>query len=156
VTFGAGGSTREGTLATVLEIRAEGLPPRRTFRVGASRASLRDVLTHYRSHGIRHLVALRGDQPSGSGDTGDFRYASELVAFIREETGDWFTSMSRPIRNITRRRGVATTISRASSARPAGADSAITQYFSMRMRTGTRGRRPRAASQRQSFRASCP
>src|SRR5512137_2219836 len=91
VTFGAGGSTREGTLATVLEFRAEGLDAAPHIScMGGSRASIRDVLAQYRSHGIRHLVALRGDLPSGTADAGDFRYASELVAFIREETGDWF------------------------------------------------------------------
>ena len=91
VTFGAGGSTREGTLATVLEIRAEGLPAAPHIScIGGTRESLRDVLTQYKQHGIRHVVALRGDLPSGSADAGEFRYASDLVAFIREETGDWF------------------------------------------------------------------
>jgi methylenetetrahydrofolate reductase (NADPH) len=91
VTFGAGGSTREGTLSTVLEFRAEGLDAAPHIScIGGSRASIREVLAQYRAHGIRHLVALRGDLPSGSADVGDFRYASELVAFIREETGDWF------------------------------------------------------------------
>ncbi len=91
VTFGAGGSTREGTLATVLEFRAEGMDAAPHIScVGGSRESLSEVLAQYRAHGIRHVVALRGDLPSGAGDTGDFRYASDLVAFIRETTGDWF------------------------------------------------------------------
>jgi len=91
VTYGAGGSTREGTLATVLEIRSEGMEGApHVSCIGSTRESIREVLAQYRSHGIRHLVALRGDLPSGSADVGDFRYANELVRFIREETGDHF------------------------------------------------------------------
>ena len=131
VTFGAGGSTREGTLATVLEIRDEGIEAAPHIScIGGSRESLREVLAQYRSNGIRHLVALRGDLPSGSADAGDFRYASELVAFIREETGDWFhidvaaypeyhpqaRSWEDDLANFARKVN-------------AGADSAITQYF---------------------------
>ena len=92
VTFGAGGSTREGTLATVLEIHAEGhaVAPHISC-MGSSRESLRDLLGTYRDAGIRRLVALRGDLPSGAGgSSGEFRYANELVEFIRAETGDWF------------------------------------------------------------------
>jgi methylenetetrahydrofolate reductase (NADPH) len=131
VTFGAGGSTREGTLATVMEIRAEGLAATPHIScIGASREALRDVLAQYRANGIRHLVALRGDLPSGSVDAGDFLYASELVAFVREETGDWFhidvaaypeyhpqaKSPDDDLANFERKV-------------KAGADSAITQYF---------------------------
>jgi methylenetetrahydrofolate reductase (NADPH) len=91
VTFGAGGSTREGTLSTVLEFRAEGMQAAPHIScMGGARESLAEVLAQYKAHDIRHLVALRGDLPSGSGAAGDFRFASELVAFIREETGDWF------------------------------------------------------------------
>ena len=91
VTFGAGGSTREGTLAAVLEFRGEGMAAAPHIScVGGACASIADVLATYKSHGIRHVVALRGDLPSGSYDAGDFRFASELVAFIRRETGDWF------------------------------------------------------------------
>src|SRR5437868_15190521 len=83
VTFGAGGSTREGTLETALEIRAEGLAATpHVSCIGSTQQSIRDVLACYRQHGIRHVVALRGDLPSGSVDAGDFRYASELVQFI--------------------------------------------------------------------------
>jgi methylenetetrahydrofolate reductase (NADPH) len=131
VTFGAGGSTREGTLATVLEIRAEGMDGApHVSCIGSTRNGIRDVLAEYRRHGIRHLVALRGDLPSGTADVGDFRYASELVAFIRDETGDWFhidvaaypefhPQARNPIDDV------------ASFARKieAGANSAITQYF---------------------------
>ncbi|WP_136413442.1 MULTISPECIES: methylenetetrahydrofolate reductase [NAD(P)H] [Oxalobacteraceae] len=95
VTFGAGGSTQKGTLETVLEIRREGheAAPHLSC-IGSSRDSLREILNEYKSHGIRRLVALRGDLPSGYGavgySSGEFRYANELVEFIRAETGDWF------------------------------------------------------------------
>ncbi|HEX2531295.1 MAG TPA: methylenetetrahydrofolate reductase [NAD(P)H] [Burkholderiaceae bacterium] len=95
VTFGAGGSTQKGTLDTVLEIRREGheAAPHLSC-IGNSREHLRTILTDYQSHGIRRLVALRGDLPSGYGTAGfsssEFRYASELIEFIRAETGDWF------------------------------------------------------------------
>ena len=92
VTFGAGGSTREGTLATVMEIHAEGrvVAPHISC-VGQTTASLRELLRTYREAGIRRVVALRGDLPSGAGGgAGEFRYANELVGFIRRETGDWF------------------------------------------------------------------
>jgi methylenetetrahydrofolate reductase (NADPH) len=95
VTFGAGGSTQKGTLDTVLEIRREGhdAAPHLSC-VGSSRDSLREILNEYKSHGIKRLVALRGDLPSGYGaagySSGEFRYANELIEFIRAETGDWF------------------------------------------------------------------
>jgi 5,10-methylenetetrahydrofolate reductase len=90
VTFGAGGSTREGTLATVLEFRDEGMQSAPHIScMGGSKQSIREVLARYKAHDIRHIVALRGDLPSGEGATGDFRFASELVAFIRKESGDW-------------------------------------------------------------------
>jgi len=91
VTFGAGGSTREGTLAAVLDIQKDGFEaaPHLTC-IGSTRESIAAILEEYQSHGIRHLVALRGDIPSGTLEFGDFRYASELIAFVREQTGDWF------------------------------------------------------------------
>jgi methylenetetrahydrofolate reductase (NADPH) len=92
VTFGAGGSTREGTLSTVLEIHAEGraVAPHIAC-IGSSKASLRELLAAYRQAGVRRLIALRGDMPSGAGGySGDLRYANELVEFVRAETGDWF------------------------------------------------------------------
>ena len=91
VTYGAGGSTREGTLSTVLEIRDDGhnAAPHISC-VASTRGALREVIQQYKAHGIRHTVALRGDLPSGLAMSGELRYASELVAFIREETGDWF------------------------------------------------------------------
>ena len=91
VTFGAGGSTRDRTLDTVLEIQSEGheAAPHLSC-IGSTRESIRGILEQYRSHGIRHLVALRGDLPSGMARPGTFRYANELVEFIRAETGAWF------------------------------------------------------------------
>ncbi len=93
VTFGAGGSTRDLTLDTVAALQQGGEVPvaPHISCIGATAASLRELLEAYRALGIRRLVALRGDLPSGMGDTpGEFRYASDLVAFIRRETGDWF------------------------------------------------------------------
>ena len=131
VTFGAGGSTREGTLATVLEIRGEGIEGAPHIScVGGSRASLRAVLEEYRSHGIRHLVALRGDLPSGSSDAGDFRYASELVAFIRQETGDWFhIDVAAYPEYHPQARSAEDDLANFERKVRAGADSAITPYF---------------------------
>jgi methylenetetrahydrofolate reductase (NADPH) len=130
-TYGAGGSTRDGTLDTVLEIRAGGYEAAPHIScVASSRADIKAQLERYRSHGIRHVVALRGDLPSGLASLGEFRYANELVAFIRETTGDWFhvevacypeyhpqtRSAADEIRNFKRKID-------------AGANSAITQYF---------------------------
>lgn len=135
VTFGAGGSTQKGTLETVLEIRREGhdAAPHLSC-IGSSRESLRAILEEYKSNGIRRLVALRGDMPSGYGtvgfSAGEFRYANELVEFIRAETGNWFhvevaaypemhpqaRSPQEDVQNFVRKVR-------------AGADAAITQYF---------------------------
>jgi methylenetetrahydrofolate reductase (NADPH) len=91
VTFGAGGSTQQGTLDTVLEMMKQGLEAAPHLScIGSSKDSLRGILGAYREHGIRHIVALRGDLPSGMGEVGELRYASELVSFIRAEHGDWF------------------------------------------------------------------
>ena len=131
VTFGAGGSTREGTLATVLEIRAEGLAATPHIScIGASRGVLRDVLAQYRANGIRHLVALRGDLPSGSVDAGDFLYASDLVAFVREETGDWFhIDVAAYPEYHPQAKSPEDDLANFERKVKAGADSAITQYF---------------------------
>ena len=86
VTFGAGGSTQQGTLDTVVEMAKEGLEAAPHLScIGSSKESLRAILNEYRAHGIRHIVALRGDLPSGMGEVGELRYASELVSFIRAE-----------------------------------------------------------------------
>lgn len=91
VTFGAGGSTQQGTLDTVLEIRAEGYDAAPHLScVGGSRESIRAILQQFQDNGIKRIVALRGDLPSGYGGAGQFRYANELVEFIRHETGDQF------------------------------------------------------------------
>lgn len=131
VTFGAGGSTRDRTLETVLEIQAEGSAASPHIScIASTRADIAATLELYKSRGIRHIVALRGDLPSGLASFGELRYASELVAFIRERTGDWFTievacypemhpqarSPQDDVRNFKRKVD-------------AGADSAITQYF---------------------------
>jgi methylenetetrahydrofolate reductase (NADPH) len=91
VTYGAGGSTRERTHDTVMEIATEGhaAAPHLSC-VGSTRESIRKILHDYRDRGIRRIVALRGDLPSGMADAGEFRYANELVEFIRRETGDHF------------------------------------------------------------------
>ena len=131
VTFGAGGSTREGTLDTVLEIRGEGLPATPHIScIGTTRDGVREVLARYKSHGIRHVVALRGDMPSGAVDAGDFRYASELVAFIRDETGDWFhIDVAAYPEYHPQARSPQDDIANFARKISAGADSAITQYF---------------------------
>nr|WP_315469511.1 methylenetetrahydrofolate reductase [NAD(P)H] [uncultured Undibacterium sp.] len=91
VTFGAGGTTQQGTLDTVVEIRKEGFDAAPHLScVGGTRDSIRQILQTYKDHNIHRLVALRGDLPSGYGMGGEFRYANELVEFIRAETGDWF------------------------------------------------------------------
>jgi methylenetetrahydrofolate reductase (NADPH) len=131
VTFGAGGSTREGTLSTVLEIRGEGIEAAPHLScIGSTRENLRAVLAQYREHGIRHLVALRGDLPSGSADVGEFRYASELVAFIREETGDWFSIDVAAYPEVhPQARSADDDLANFKRKVDAGANGAITQYF---------------------------
>ncbi len=131
VTFGAGGSTREGTLATVLEFRADGLEgvPHLSC-IGGTRESIREVLAQYQRHGIRHLVALRGDLPSGAGEVGEFRYASELVAFIRQETGEWFhIDVAAYPEYHPQARTAQDDLAAFKRKIDAGANSAITQYF---------------------------
>jgi len=131
VTYGAGGSTRERTLATVMEIAAQGhsAAPHLSC-IGSTRDGVRDMLASFSERGIRRIVALRGDLPSGMNDAGEFRYANELVAFIRAETGDsfhievaaypeWHPQAKSPREDLLNfKRKV-----------DAGASSAITQYF---------------------------
>jgi methylenetetrahydrofolate reductase (NADPH) len=131
VTFGAGGSTQAGTLETVTEIRAAGFHAAPHLScVASTRDELKAQLDRYRASGIRHIVALRGDLPSGLAASGELRYANELVQFIRAETADWFhvevacypeyhpqtRNADDEIRNFKRKV-------------EAGANSAITQYF---------------------------
>ncbi|MDR2207548.1 MAG: methylenetetrahydrofolate reductase [NAD(P)H] [Azoarcus sp.] len=131
VTYGAGGSTRERTFAIVKEMAAEGFDavPHLSC-IGSTRAGIRETLGEFRADGIRRIVALRGDLPSGMAEAGELRYANELVEFIRAETGDafqiivaaypeWHPQAKNPetdLRNFVRK------------AR-AGANAAITQYF---------------------------
>jgi len=131
VTFGAGGSTREGTLETVLEIRAAGFEAAPHIScVAATRAEVAAQLERYRAHGIRHVVALRGDLPSGVAASGEFRYANELVAFIRESTGDWFRIEVACYPEFhPQTRNAADEIRNFKRKVEAGADGAITQYF---------------------------
>jgi len=131
VTYGAGGSTREGTLATVLEIIGEGqnAAPHLSC-VASTRASLREVIAQYKASGIQHIVALRGDLPSGLAVSGEFRYASELVRFIREETGDWFhVEVACYPEYHPQARKPEHDLAAFKAKVDAGADGAITQYF---------------------------
>jgi len=130
-TYGAGGSTREGTLETVLEIREAGYEAAPHIScVASSRADIRAQLEKYRTHGIRHIVALRGDLPSGLAASGELRYASELVAFTRETTGDWFQiEVACYPEYHPQTRSAADEIRHFKRKVDAGANSAITQYF---------------------------
>lgn len=132
VTYGAGGSTRDHTLATVTEIKSQTsleVAPHLAC-IGAKQGELRALLDHYREQQIRHLIALRGDTPSGLRDHGDFSYANEFIEFIRREYGDYFfievaaypethpqaDSAEFDLLNFKRKI-------------EAGADAALTQYF---------------------------
>lgn len=131
VTFGAGGSTRDRTMEAVLEIQQEGFDAAPHIScVSSSKAEIRDLLQTYQARGIKRLVALRGDLPSGEVSVGDFRYAADLVEFIRAETGNHFhievaaypefhpeaRTPAKDLLNLKRKID-------------AGANSAITQYF---------------------------
>ena len=131
VTYGAGGSTQEGTFATVGEILAEGVAAASHFScIGATKASVRAQLVTLKSMGVKRLVALRGDLPSGYGAGGEFQYASDLVAFIRAETGDDFhiEVAAYPEVHPQAKSPEADLQAFVAKAR-AGANSAITQYF---------------------------
>jgi methylenetetrahydrofolate reductase (NADPH) len=131
VTFGAGGSTQQGTLDTVIEIQSEGYAAAPHIScIGSTRAGIRDVLRQYMAHGIRHTVALRGDLPSGMAVAGEFRYASDLVAFIRAETGDHFTiEVAAYPEYHPQARSAQENLQHFKIKVEAGADAAITQYF---------------------------
>jgi methylenetetrahydrofolate reductase (NADPH) len=131
VTFGAGGATREKTLAIVKEIAAEGMRVAPHIScIGASKESILSQLNEYKSIGIKHLVALRGDLPSGMVTAGDFRYASDLISYIREATGDWFhlEAAAYPETHPQAKSPRADLEALLAKAR-AGANSAMTQYF---------------------------
>ncbi|AKO54394.1 5,10-methylenetetrahydrofolate reductase [Marinobacter psychrophilus] len=131
VTFGAGGSTRDRTLETVFSLHQQGISAAPHLScVGGTRAEIKELLDTYKENGINRIVALRGDLPSGMGAAGELRYASELVSFIREHSGDYFNlevgaypefhpqarSAEEDLKNFARKV-------------EAGANSAITQYF---------------------------
>ena len=131
VTFGAGGSTQEGTFNTVREILAEGVSAASHFScIGATRATVREQLATLKTMGVKRLVALRGDLPSGYGAGGEFHHASDLVAFIRTETGDDFHIEVAAYPEIHPQAKSADSDLQAFATKvKAGANSAITQYF---------------------------
>jgi methylenetetrahydrofolate reductase (NADPH) len=131
VTYGAGGSTQEGTFGTVREILAEGVSAASHFScVGATRQSVREQLATLKAMGVKRLVALRGDLPSGYGMGGEFHYASDLVAFIRAETGrDFHIEVAAYPEIHPQAKSPEADLQAFASKVRAGADSAITQYF---------------------------
>jgi methylenetetrahydrofolate reductase (NADPH) len=131
VTFGAGGSTQDGTLAAVKEIHeaGEAAAPHLSC-VGSSKGNVRDLLAQYKSMGIKRIVALRGDLPSGMGQYGEFHHADELVSFIRAETGDQFhIEVAAYPEMHPQAKSMNDDILRFANKMKAGANSAITQYF---------------------------
>ncbi len=132
VTFGAGGSTRDRTIETVLEIQRESsidAAPHLSC-VGSTRESIGELLELYRSQGVRRILALRGDMPSGMMEPGEFHYANELVAFIREETGDHFHIEVAAYPEFHPQAGSARIdLENFKRKVEGGADGAITQYF---------------------------
>ena len=131
VTYGAGGSTQEGSFATVAAIQAEGMAAAAHFScIGATRESVRQRLQTLQDMGVRRLVALRGDLPSGYGMGGEFHYAADLVSFVREAFGDAFHIEVAAYPEIHPQARSAEADLKAFVAKMnAGADSAITQYF---------------------------
>lgn len=131
VTFGAGGSARDRTMAIVLEIQSEGFEVAPHIScISSSKDEIRSLLAAYRASGIRHLVALRGDIPSGEVSAGDFRHANELVAFIRQETGDWFhIEVAAYPEFHPEAASPAADLQHFKRKVEAGANAAITQYF---------------------------
>jgi methylenetetrahydrofolate reductase (NADPH) len=131
VTYGAGGSTQQGTFDTVSEILAEGVSAASHFScIGATKASVREQLATLKAMGVQRLVALRGDLPSGYGAGGEFHYASDLVAFIREETGrDFHIEVAAYPEVHPQAKSPEADLQAYVTKVKAGADSAITQYF---------------------------
>jgi methylenetetrahydrofolate reductase (NADPH) len=131
VTFGAGGSTQEGTFNAVRDILAEGVNAASHFScIGATRATVRGQLAALKAMGVNRLVALRGDLPSGYGAGGEFQYASDLVAFIRAETGDDFHLEVAAYPEVhPQAKSPASDLQAFAAKVRAGANSAITQYF---------------------------
>lgn len=131
VTFGAGGSTQDGTLATVKEIHEAGQQAAPHLScVGSSKENIRELLAQYKALGINRIVALRGDLPSGMGQYGEFHHAEELVSFIRGETDSHFhIEVAAYPEMHPQAKSMADDVLRFASKMKAGADSAITQYF---------------------------
>jgi methylenetetrahydrofolate reductase (NADPH) len=131
VTYGAGGSTRERTLKAVLDLCEAGHSAAPHIScIGSSRTSVRETLQEYKNHGIRHLVALRGDLPSGTATSGEFHYANELVAFIREEfSSHFFIEVAAYPEYHPQSRSAQEDLQAFKRKVDAGSDSAITQYF---------------------------
>lgn len=131
VTFGAGGSTQEGTFNTVRDILSEGVSAASHFScVGATKSTVREQLAILKAMGVKRLVALRGDLPSGYGAGGEFHYASDLVAFIRAETGDDFHIEVAAYPEVhPQAKSPASDLQAFATKVKAGANSAITQYF---------------------------
>ncbi|NOQ81414.1 MAG: methylenetetrahydrofolate reductase [NAD(P)H] [Methylophaga sp.] len=135
VTFGAGGSTQDNTLAAVIDIQKDSATtgidaaPHLSC-VGSTEDGIRNLLNIFRDNDIRRIVALRGDLPSGMRDPGDFRYANELIDFIRKETGDHFTIEVAAYPEVhPQADSAAIDLENFKRKVDAGADSALTQYF---------------------------
>jgi methylenetetrahydrofolate reductase (NADPH) len=131
VTFGAGGTTQQGTIDTVLEIQSEGFQAAPHLScIGSTKQNVGELLRLYREHGIRRIVALRGDIPSGMVEVGEFRYANELVDFIRQEHDDWFhVEVAAYPEYHPQSRTAHDDLTNFVRKANAGANSAITQYF---------------------------
>lgn len=131
VTFGAGGTTQDGTLATVLDLQQAGSEAAPHLScIGSSEGKIKELLDNYRSKGIKRIVALRGDMPSGMQEAGAFRYASELVSFIRRHSGDhFFLEVAAYPETHPQAKSPAQDIDNFVHKVQCGANSAITQYF---------------------------
>ena len=131
VTYGAGGSTRERTFAIIREIASEGFDAAPHLScIGSTRESIREILAEFKATGVRRIVALRGDLPSGMAETGEFRYANELVEFIRAETGSHFSiEVAAYPEWHPQARSPKDDLDAFARKVKAGANSAITQYF---------------------------
>jgi methylenetetrahydrofolate reductase (NADPH) len=131
VTFGAGGSTRDRTMDTVFEIQGEGYQAAPHIScISSSKSEIVELLNAYKNKGIKRLVVLRGDVPSGEVSAGDFKYAVDLVSFIRQETGDWFhLEVAAYPEFHPEAQSAAKDIANFKQKVKAGANSAITQYF---------------------------
>ncbi|MDR7298451.1 methylenetetrahydrofolate reductase (NADPH) [Pelomonas aquatica] len=131
VTYGAGGSTRDKTLSAVMDIAGAGFEAAPHLScVGSTRENIAEILATYRAQDIHRVVALRGDLPSGTATAGEFRYASELVSFIRETQGsDWHIEVAAYPEVHPQQRYAARDLQHFADKMRAGADGAITQFF---------------------------